>query len=178
MRVALALIVVILVAVAVTVVSRGGKNHPKFKSTDEFIQYMAGEAVSDADKENHVHLDYSVDSIQQVETILGQLHDQYVSNPNSVSAKGLGAAYGAYVGETIRRSEPNVKWQRDDAVGGEKSYPLIWAAGHSYPMAWCYHRIVNGPGDNVWIKYLALKRKGSSKLSDAFPNALIVTRKK
>jgi len=26
-------------------------------------------------------------------------------------------------------------------------------------MAWCYHRIVNGPEDNVWVKYGWLKEE-------------------
>jgi hypothetical protein len=129
----------------------------KFGSTDEFIQFMAAEAVKNAQGKARINLDYSVDSIKQVEEILGRLHEQYVKDPSSISAKGLGSAYGAYIGEVIRRSEPGAKWERDDAVGGEKSYPIIWGPGHSYPMAWCYHRIVNGPEDNVWVKFRVLK---------------------
>ena len=177
MRVALVIVAVVIPVAVIVLLQRGKRQSGEFKSTDEFIQYMAAEAVADAKKENHVCLDYSVDSIQEVERILSQLHDQYVRNPNSVSAKILGSAYGAYIGEAIRRNEPNVRWERGDAFAGEKSYPLIWAPGHSYPMAWCYHRILNGPGDNVWIKYWALKKKGSSKLSEAFPDALTVKRK-
>ena len=131
----------------------------KFSTTDEFVQFMAAEAVKDAAKQDHIDLDYSVDSIKRVEEILGHLHEQYVKDPSSISVKGLGSAYGAYIGEVIRRSEPDAKWERDDAVGGEKSYPIIWGPGHghSYPMAWCYHRIVNGPEDNVWVKFQVLK---------------------
>lgn len=94
---------------------------------------------------------------------LGNLHDHYAKNSSSVSVKGLASAYGAYIGEVIRRSEPGAKWERDDEVGGEKSYPIIWGTGlgHSYPMAWCYRRIVNGPEDNVWVKYSVLRDKYS-----------------
>lgn len=139
-----------------------------FKSTDDFILWLASEAVKDSDRQNHVRLDYSVESIKSVETILGQLHEQYTKNPSSVSVKGLGSAYGAYVGEVIRRSEPGARWERDDAVGGEKSYPLIWAAGHSYPLGWCQKRIIYGDGDNVWIKYYILKERASRpKTSDS-----------
>lgn len=127
-----------------------------FASTDEFILWLADEAVKDAEQQDHTKLDYSVESIKTVEQILGRLHGQWVKNPSSVSAKGLGSAYGAYIGEVIRRSEQGARWERDDATG-EKSYPLIWSAGHSYPMAWCYHRILNGDEDNVWVKYFALK---------------------
>jgi hypothetical protein len=139
--------------------SRSGER--AFKSTDEFIQWLASQAVEDAESQNHIHLDYSVESIKSVEKILGQLHEQYAKNPSSISEKGLGSAYGAYVGEVIRRSEPGARWERDDAAAGEKSYPLIWGAGHSYPLAWCRRRIVDGDGDNVWIKYYILKERAS-----------------
>jgi hypothetical protein len=140
--------------------SRSGAERT-FKSTDEFIQWLASEAQKDAERENHIRLDYSIESIKSVEKILGQLHEKYAANPSSVSERGLGSAYGAYVGEVIRRSEPGARWERDDAVGGEKSYPLIWRAGHSYPLAWCRKRIINGDEDNVWIKYSVLRERAS-----------------
>ncbi len=40
---------------------------------------------------------------------------------------------------------------------GEKSYPLHWNAGESYPFAWCARRIMDGDGDSIWIKYSTLK---------------------
>jgi hypothetical protein len=131
----------------------------QFKTAGEFTQWLATEAVKDAQENNHVSLDYTPQSIQKVEQILGDLHDRYVKNHASISASGLGSAYGAYIGEVIRRSEPGAKWERDDPVGGEKSYPIIWGSGRSYPIAWCYHRIVNGQEDNVWVKYRVLKQK-------------------
>ena len=137
---------------------RKGTPERKFANTDEFVQWLASEAVKDAWKENDAKLDYSVESIKTVEQILGRVHDQYVRDASSVSPKGLGSAYGAYIGEVIRRSEPGAHWERDDELG-EKTYPIIWGpgAGHSYPMGWCIRRILNGPEDNVWNKYWALK---------------------
>ncbi|MGC0772636.1 MAG: hypothetical protein WB543_06840 [Candidatus Acidiferrum sp.] len=132
-----------------------------FRSTAEFVQCLAGEAINDARQHNHMQLDYSIESIQSVEKVLGGLHDQYSKNSSSMSVDDLASAYGAYIGEVIRRSEPGAKWERDDPVGGEKSYPIIWGGGHSYPMAWCYRRIVNGPEDNVWVKYQVLKDRRS-----------------
>jgi hypothetical protein len=130
----------------------------KFATTDEFVQWLANEAVNDARQQDHTKLDYSVESIKTVEQILGRVHSQWTKDPPTVSAKGLGSAYGAYIGEVIRRSEPGAHWERDDELG-EKSYPIIWGptAGHSYPMAWCYRRILNGDEDNVWVKYRAVK---------------------
>ena len=130
----------------------------KFASTDEFVQWLATEAVKDAGEQNHVKLDYSVESIKNVEQILSTLHNQYTKDPSTISVKGLGFAYGAYIGEVIRRTEPGAHWQRDDEMG-DQSYPIIWGpnAGHSYPMAWCYRRILNGDDDNVWVTYRAIK---------------------
>ena len=132
-----------------------------FKNAREVIDFLLPEAVKDAETQSHVHLDYSVESIRRVESIFGELHARYASNPSSIAVKGLASAYGAYIGEVIRRTETNVNWETSDSVGGEKSYPLIWAGGHAYPMGWCYHRIVEGDSDNVWVKYPALKERAS-----------------
>jgi len=150
-------IVFVLLVVGSLYYDRYQKAH-QFEKGGEFAQFLATEAVRDAKENNHVLLDYTPESIKTVESILGSVHDQYVKNPSSVSAIGLGLAYGAYVGEVIRRSENGAKWERDDPVAGEKSYPLHWGGRVSFPLTWCNKRIVNGPEENVWNKYLALKQ--------------------
>lgn len=132
----------------------------EFKSTDEFIQWLSSEAIKDAEQ-NNVKLDYSPESVRDVEKILGNIHELYVQSGSSVRVMGISAAYGAYIGEVIRKTEDGVHWERDDQMG-EKSYPLIWGTGHSYPMGWCQRRITDGEGDNVWVKFSILKeRKGN-----------------
>ena len=133
-----------------------------FKTTDEFVQWLADEAVKDADTNQHIKLDYSPGSIKRVDQILGNLHDMYVKDPASISERGLSAAYGAYIGEVIRRTEAGVHWEKDHPVLGEKSYPLFWGKGVSNPMYWCHERIVNGEEDDVWVKYsLLVANKGN-----------------
>jgi hypothetical protein len=73
------------------------------KTTDEIIQSLSSEAVKDADANNQMKLDYSVDSIKKVEQILGKLHEKYKKSQFSISVTGLSAAYGAYIGEVIRK---------------------------------------------------------------------------
>jgi hypothetical protein len=141
------------------------RKHPSFANTEQFINYLAAQAVADAQKENHVTLDYSIDSLKQVDQVLGHVHDTYVTNTSAVSVNGLSAAYGAYVGEVIHRHEPNSFWARDSKVAGEKSYPLHWGAGESYPMRWCSKRIVNGDEDLIWVKYDVLKKRQMKKSS-------------
>jgi hypothetical protein len=130
------------------------------------VQYLAAEAVGDAAKHDAVELDYSVDSIRKVDDILGKLHDRYVKDQSSVRVTPLAHIYGAYIGEAIRRSEPGSRWERDHPVGGEKSYPLHWRGGESFPMGWCYRRIVNGPEDDVWMKYVAIKQGQTKGLAE------------
>jgi hypothetical protein len=158
MKIALAVLLLAVLAISYRVALK--KRAPReFKSTDEFIQWLSSEAIKDAEQ-NNVKLDYSPESVKDVEKILGKIHERYVQSPSSVRVMGISAAYGAYIGEVVRKTEEGVHWERDDQMG-EKSYPLIWGTGHSYPMGWCQRRITDGDGDNVWVKFYILKeRKG------------------
>jgi hypothetical protein len=131
----------------------------EFKTTDEMMTFLASEAVKDAEKENQIKLDYSPQSIEKVEAVLSKIHEQYTKDKSSIAVNGLSMAYGAYIGETIKRSVPGSKWERDHPVAGEKSYPIHWKGGESFPCGWCFKRITNGPEDNVWHKYQMLKEQ-------------------
>ena len=61
--------------------------------TDEFLQWLAAEAVKDAQTGNGIKLDYTPESIKTVDKILGKLHQQYVQAPSSISVRGLSAAF-------------------------------------------------------------------------------------
>lgn len=158
------------VAVVVAVVAallgarylRTRQSRPQFQTTQEMMDFLAADAVDIADKNFHIRLDYSVASIEKVEEILGKLHEEYNQTKSERGIHGLAMAFGAYIGETIKRSEPGSRWEQDSAVAGEKAYPLHWLRGESYPCAWCYRRITNGPEDNVWHKYLLLKQRTES----------------
>ena len=134
----------------------------EFASTQEMMEWLAGEAVDIAAKNGVTGLDYSPDSIQKVEEVLGKLHEEYKRAHSDAGYNGLASAFGAYLGECIRRTDQGSKWERDHPAMGEKSYPLHWRGGGSFPMAWCYKRITNGPEDNVWHKYAVLKASRDS----------------
>jgi hypothetical protein len=156
------IIAAIVVATAVLVAVRFQRNHtakPEFKTTEEMMQYLASAAVEMADKNYGTKLDYTPESIEKVDEVLGKIHEEYQRTKPSQGLQGLAMAYGAYIGEVIRRSEPGAKWEQGDAVGGERSYPLYWRGGASYVCAWCYRRITNGEEDNVWHKYVAIKNQ-------------------
>jgi hypothetical protein len=123
---------------------------------------LASEAVDIAKQYGITGMDYSVESIHKAEEALANLHEEYRRTGSAAGVKGLASAFGAYVGECIRRSQPGARWERDHPVGGAGSYPLHWRGDEVvWPMAWCYRRITNGAEDNVWQKYAVLKAYGA-----------------
>ena len=156
-----ALLVGAFIAVWRVVEERQESKHPHFASTEQLISYACDHAVAEAEQYDGIKLDYSIDSIKKVDTILGRVHDLYVKNPSSVQVQGIALEYGAYVGEVIRRNEPGTYWTRDSQIAGEKSFPLHWKSTENYPLGWCSRRIVNGNDDLIWIKYTVIKERVS-----------------
>jgi len=73
-----AVVVLVLLALGVALflaTRRKEVSGAKSRSTDEFVQFMATEAVKDAGGKERIDLDYSVNSIKGVEEILGRFHD-------------------------------------------------------------------------------------------------------
>ena len=156
MKIFVAVLICILLIVTYRLYQHRRPTPKEAKTTDEFIQSLSAEAVKDADANNQIKLDYNVDSIKKVDQILGKLHEKYEKSQSSISVTGLSAAYGAYIGEVIRKNEPGVYWERDSVLG-EKMYSLRWNKVEVYPMNWCEKRIVDGEDDDVWMKYVAFK---------------------
>jgi hypothetical protein len=135
------------------------------KTPEGFTQAMseiAAFAVEDAKKEFAVELDYSPDSVQNVEKILGQIHDKHTQTPlanKEIFRREL--RFGVYIGEVIRRKY-NGTWK----VVDPKDYsPAAFEISYrnkenrsrtGFPVNWCGKRIFNGDEDNVWFKYLVL----------------------
>jgi hypothetical protein len=152
-------ITIIVVVVIVFIILLMKSSKPRLRSLEETIQYLSSEAVDVADKCYSIPLDFSVESVKKTEEILAKLHEEYLKKNSQKGVRGLAMAFGAYIGECIRKTEQGVDWALDHPVGGKKSYPLHWAGEDLFPMAWCFRRITNGPEDNVWHKYKVLIEK-------------------
>lgn len=119
-------------------------------------------AVQDAKKEFGVTLDFSPQSVEAVEGILGKLHDQHVKAPLEGKALNKRALrFGVYVGEVIRRQKNGhwevVKITAFDPMMFKITYKHAQGKeGTSFPVNWCGKRILNGDEDNVWHKYRTL----------------------
>lgn len=121
---------------------------------------LAAQARQRADSEFRTSLDYTPDSVEHVEKILDKLHQAFASGELSgeqVETEAM--AWGAYVGEVIRRLKGG-HWSRDHEVGGPNSFPLRWETHDSFPCGWCFKRIHDGELDSIWYKFqiLVLRR--------------------
>ncbi len=118
-----------------------------------------------------VKLNYSHDSIKDVERILGRLHYEYKEAKNDKGLNGIALEFAAYIVEVIRRNhEDKGVWYTDHSHFGEKSFPFVWQGNTMFPYNWCQKRIFVGKADDVYFKYQSivlpkLKRGGDEKLS-------------
>ena len=120
---------------------------------EEQLVFLPKEAVSIAKDSYGVALDFSPQSVEKVEMILGKLHVDYQKRGTSEGQRGLALAFGVYVGEVIRKQAGEGRWERDHPQMGEGAMPLYWKGHTSFPVAWCLKRLANGEEDNVWLKY-------------------------
>ena len=92
------LIIALIVGCALGVwkaVREQGQGTPSFTAVEEFIGFASQSAVTNAETYDHVKLDYSVDSLKEVDRMLGRVHDTYVKTPSSIHVRGLASEYGA-----------------------------------------------------------------------------------
>jgi hypothetical protein len=111
-------------------------------------------------------LDYSEQSVQLVEALLGALHEQMPAELRAQCHKGpppetidqFAKAFGGYVGEVMRRNWGG-RWKHETAAfPGEAHYTLQLRAGSDvWPHYKAGKRIINGPEDNVWDYFQTIK---------------------
>jgi len=100
-----------------------------------------------------IHLDYSVKSIEQVEHILGKIHDEYKSTKSEEGLQGIAFEFAAYIVKVIEQNFGDVEWQRNHSTIGENTFPLQWRNSTLFPFGWCLKRIYDGKEENLWIKF-------------------------
>jgi hypothetical protein len=145
-----------IVIVAVCLWYRWNNNNLRMNNNDlaQEMQARATKAVEIAASEYDTTIDYSPDSVAKVEEILGKIHEQNKSKPLSKDQLVIESLrWGGYIGEVIRRIKP-CHWELNSKIGGEGSFPIVFnnEKHETFPVGWCYKRIINGPEDNVWHK--------------------------
>ena len=118
------------------------------------LEKMAEQAVIDAWQHHRIALDFTTNSVQSEERVLAQMHRSPSFQAFSEKDKRAEALIaGAYIGEVIRRNHKGA-WGTNSEVGGDFSMPIRFTDHEAFPITWCLKRLVNGPEDNVWHKYL------------------------
>ena len=102
-----------------------------------------------------IQLDYSVESIKQVEHILGKIHDEYKTTKSEEGLQGIAFEFAAYIVKVIEQNFGNAEWERDHSSIGKNTFPLQWRDSTLFPFGWCLKRIYDGDEENVWFKFKA-----------------------
>ncbi len=108
---------------------------------EQFISELHGQAVNAARDRYGVMLDFSMNSVSKLLTLVEQAHQAYVTSP----MKGPGLektiqVWGAYLGETLRRNKGGV-WKIDPEQTGDRKIYLATGSGRIFPFEQIRERI-------------------------------------
>ncbi|EMI22626.1 putative membrane protein [Rhodopirellula maiorica SM1] len=147
---------------------------PELTNSDaaQEMKLFASEAVETALDNFDIKLDFSPESIEHVETILGRLHDQHAQIPFDDDRLTIEALkWGGYIGEVVRALR-DCNWAFESSINSE-IFPVVYDNGsESYPVRWCYERIVHGKEFDVRHKFevLVADRHDADSLSSPTAN--------
>ncbi len=132
---------------------------------DEMMQAYAEQAVAAA-REYQIQLDYSEESLQQVENILNRLHDSIPGAargaatspaPSDTDTEDLCKVWGGYLGEVVRRRWGG-EWVLETYPGGNfLTVALSAPGGKVFPSLKIYRRLSQGAAENVWSFYCMMR---------------------
>ena len=118
------------------------------------MERMAEQAAMDAWTRFHIRLHIRVDSLPDFERYLDVVakSSQFKNcSPKDKQAEAI--IDGAFVGEAIRRTHGGF-WMEKPDIPDSGLFPLNINGSISYPITWCLKRLVNGPEDNIYDKYV------------------------
>jgi hypothetical protein len=136
---------------------------PPTKDLPKLKEELAGLAQRVARDAFGMELDYSVESIHKVETVLGQLHTEFRRTKDDDGLNGLALEFAAYIIKAIELHFGTGTWARDHPSLGPGTFPYTWRGGELFPYAWCQKRIFDGPADDVWAKFQTLVIERAAK---------------
>lgn len=111
-------------------------------------------AVEIAENDYDANLDFSNESIDEVERILGDIFKQTDrTNIDKRELVVLSMIFGSYIAEVVERNFDGGRLEKDHPQVGQDSYPYYLGSSSFFPINWCYKRLTNGEKDNISDKY-------------------------
>jgi len=112
-----------------------------------------------------IDLNWSDESIRQIETIAAALHEDYKKkHPTPEQVAHMYRMVGSYIGEVYRKNH-GAEWGWVISPGGDRFPGLESASTRCWPWARAQKRIVDGPEDNIWHYYQYLLNPNTSTLA-------------
>jgi hypothetical protein len=132
-------------------------------SVNSMTQAYAEQAVTIA-REFSAQLDFSENSLMEVEAILAQLaREMPARKPSSDDVTEICKMWGSYFGEVVRRRFGG-EWSIETYPGKEFATLTLSVNGNKlFPSIKVHRRLSEGESDNVWSFYKMIK----AKLEDA-----------
>jgi hypothetical protein len=132
----------------------------------EIMQSYAEQAVAAA-RAQQIELDYSEESLKQVENILERLDAPLDRGAPDASppedAEELCKMWGGYLGEVVRRRWGG-EWVLETYPGGNVlTVALSTPGGTVFPSLKIYRRLSQGAGENVWSFYCMMRDRFRAK---------------
>ncbi|PYP84322.1 MAG: hypothetical protein DMG65_22770 [Candidatus Angelobacter sp. Gp1-AA117] len=133
-------------------------------SVAEMVQAYAEQAIAIA-REFKAELDYSENSLMEVETILAQLaREMPASKPSSDDLSEMCKMWGSYFGEVVRRRFGG-EWSIETYPGKQfATLTLNVSDNKLFPSLKIHRRLSEGDGDNVWTFYKMVRSRLEAKL--------------
>jgi hypothetical protein len=133
----------------------------------EIMQSYAEQAVAAA-REFQIELDYSEESLKQVENILERLdgppgRGAPGASPSAVDEEELCKMWGGYLGEVVRRRWGG-EWVLETYPGGNVlTVALSTPGGTVFPSLKIYRRLSQGAAENIWSFYCMMRDRFRAK---------------
>jgi hypothetical protein len=132
---------------------------PEPGSVEAMVLAYADQAVALA-REFHAQLDFSDNSIMEVEAILsGLAQDMPASKPSDDDVSEICKVWGSYLGEVVRRRFGG-QWSIETYPGKQFATLTLNLNGNKlFPSIKVHRRLTEGESDNVWTFYQMVKQK-------------------
>src|SRR5215471_18467662 len=111
-------------------------------------------------REFHAQLDFSENSLMEVEAVLAQLaREMPTDKPSAEDVSEICKVWGSYLGEVVRRRFGG-EWSIETYPGKQfATLTLSVGANKLFPTMKVHRRLTHGADDNVWLFYKTVKIK-------------------